>query len=521
VSKARLYARNLAANWIGYGANLAVMFFLSPFVVHALGDTRYGVWSLIMSLTGYLGLVELGTRAGLGRHINYYLGKNDIPRVNGIFNTAMLMFAAAGILLFVAAAVLGHFFGTFFPKVPDELVPRAQWVILIIAVNVWLGFPGAAFRQVLTAFDRFDLTNAVDLGVLLIRTAGTVVVLLQGGGLVELAIVQTVSSAVGVLGVYAFGKREFPALALRPRLASLPDFRELFGFSIWSFVGSVAMDLLYMTDVIVIAALLGPEQVTFYAIGGMLIIHMRGLLSQATSVLSPQMIKDCAREDYYSLKNLFQKGSTLAMAVSIPILVGFIFFGKDFIVLWMGPRFAVSYPILLILTLSQFPTVAFVMGGPIYAGFHKVRLAALVTLLQGVINLGLSLAFVMVWNMGIQGVAWGTFYPRVAFAFVGGYLALHFARMSLGRFLLAEGWRWLLAIGLFSAVCWAGASIPVESTWLSFFLRVGAVALLYVPIAWAVLLRREDKKRLMDYVADRLPGRANVKVGRPFDATDK
>ena len=519
MSKARIYARNLAANWIGYGANLAVMFFMSPFVVHTLGDTRYGVWSLIMSLTGYLGLVELGTRGGLGRYINYYLGKEDVPRVNGTINTAMFMFAGAGVLLTVAAVILAAFFGTFFPKVPDELVPRARWVILIIAVNVWLGFPGASFRQVLHAFDRFDLRNAVDLVVLAIRTGGTVAVLLYGGGLLELAIVQTASSAVGVVGVYGFSKRVFPQLRLRPALASVGHFRELFGFSIWAFIGSIAMKLLYATDSIVIAALLGPEHVTFYAIGGMLIIRMRDVLSQATSVLSPQMIKDCAREDYYSLKNLFRKGSTLSMAVSIPILVGFIFFGREFLILWMGPKYAVSYPILLILTLSTFPAVAFVMGGPIYAGFHKVRLAALVTLAQGVINLGLSLAFVMVWNMGIVGVAWGTFYPRVTFAFVGGYLAMHFARMSLARFLLAEGWRWLLAIGLFSGICWAGASLPVESTWTSFFLRIAGVMILYAPIAWAVLLRREDKKRLLDYVASRLPWRGKAKVGPSVDAT--
>ena len=159
------------------------------------------------------------------------------------------------------------------------------------------------------------------------------------------------------------------------------------------------------------------------------------------------------------------------------------------------------------------------MGVPIYAGFHKVRLAALVTLLQGVINLGLSLAFVMVWNMGIVGVAWGTFYPRVAFAFVGGYLAMHFARMSLGRFLLAEGWRWLLAIGLFSGICWGGAGLPVESTWTSFFLRIAGVMILYAPIAWAVLLGREDKKRLLDYVASRLPWRARIDVDHAADAT--
>ena len=46
MSKARIYARNLAANWIGYGANLVVMFFLSPFVVHSLENAGHGVWFL-------------------------------------------------------------------------------------------------------------------------------------------------------------------------------------------------------------------------------------------------------------------------------------------------------------------------------------------------------------------------------------------------------------------------------------------------------------------------------------------
>ena len=60
MSRARIYARNLFANWVGYGANLLVMFFMSPFVVHTLGDGTYGLWSLLMSITGYLGLVDVG-----------------------------------------------------------------------------------------------------------------------------------------------------------------------------------------------------------------------------------------------------------------------------------------------------------------------------------------------------------------------------------------------------------------------------------------------------------------------------
>src|SRR5580765_5542459 len=57
-----VYLRSLVTNWVGYAANVVVAFFLSPFIVHTLGDSGYGVWSLLMSIVGYVGLIDLGVR---------------------------------------------------------------------------------------------------------------------------------------------------------------------------------------------------------------------------------------------------------------------------------------------------------------------------------------------------------------------------------------------------------------------------------------------------------------------------
>jgi hypothetical protein len=63
MSRARVYLRNITANWVGYGLNLVVMFFMSPFVVHTLGDERYGVWALQVTLTAHMGLQQGGMEA--------------------------------------------------------------------------------------------------------------------------------------------------------------------------------------------------------------------------------------------------------------------------------------------------------------------------------------------------------------------------------------------------------------------------------------------------------------------------
>src|SRR2546427_3011707 len=67
VQGARFQLRNVLSNWGAFAFAAVVNFALAPVVVHALGDTAYGVWSLLVSLTGYLGLLDLGVRGAVTR----------------------------------------------------------------------------------------------------------------------------------------------------------------------------------------------------------------------------------------------------------------------------------------------------------------------------------------------------------------------------------------------------------------------------------------------------------------------
>ena len=465
MSNLRKYARNLAANWIGYFANLAVVFFLSPFVVHSLGEVGYGVWSLLVSLTGYLGLVEMGTRAGLGRHITFYLGKGDIPKVNGFLNTAMLIFLVTGVVLLLAASVLGAFFPALFNKIPDELIGSARMAIYLTALNLWLSFFSAAFTQIIVAQERFDFANAVNLGVLAIRTAGTVAALKMGGGIVELAAVQVVSSVAGVAACWWLARRVLPQMRLDLRLASRSHFRELFGFSVWSFVSGVAMQILYLSDTVIIGLLLGPAMVTFYAIPSMLILYSRGIVGECAAVFTPQILKICAQEDWEGLRHIILRSSNLVMAIGIPLIAGLSLYGRDFTRLWMGPQFDISYPVLVILAFAQLTSMGTMSLASIYAGLNRVRLGALLTIAQAVASLTLTLALLLIWHWGIEGVAWGAFVTRTAFGPIGGWFALRWIRFPGVAFLRGPVLRWTAALALLSLVLLAVEALWAASGW--------------------------------------------------------
>jgi O-antigen/teichoic acid export membrane protein len=508
MSRAKIYLKNLAANYVGYGANLLVMFFMSPFVVKALGDVEYGVWTLMISLTGYLGLVELGTRAGIGRYINYYLGKQDIQSVNAIISTGLAILAGVGVVLGVTSAVIALSMHLIFPKIPVELLHTARSVSFLIAANLWVAFLSVPFKQVLQAFERFEISNGVDLLVLVVRSTGTVVVLLAGHGLVALAEVQLVSSVLGLIGVYWTAHRVFPNLRVRISLVSWYRFRELFGFSVWAFAGDVAWKLLYSADNIVIAILLGPKWVTYYSVGGILLIRARELVSQAISIFVPQMLKDCACNDWPALRIAFRRGSNLSMAVGILVFVGMIAFGREFLILWMGPEFDISYTILLILAVSSLPAVAFSVCGAIYEGLNRVRLSAILTLLQGLANLGLTLLFVLSFDMGIKGVAWGTFYPRIGFSILCGIIAMRWIHIPIVAFYAKVVSRWLLLAVVFLAVCWTIDSVGEPGHWMTFFGKVAAACAAYLPLAWLILPEKQDRAWFIAKLTDKLSRRA-------------
>lgn len=62
MSRLNELVKNIGSNWIAFATSILTAFFLSPFIVHHLGDIAYGVWTLVISLISLLGLLDLGMR---------------------------------------------------------------------------------------------------------------------------------------------------------------------------------------------------------------------------------------------------------------------------------------------------------------------------------------------------------------------------------------------------------------------------------------------------------------------------
>src|SRR5436305_13251233 len=97
--------KNVSSNWFALGLNVLVGIFLSPYVLHHLGDEAFGLWVLIFSLTGYYGIFDFGIRSSLVRYVSKFEATGDKDQLSRLINTSLFTYTCVGVFLMLLTVV--------------------------------------------------------------------------------------------------------------------------------------------------------------------------------------------------------------------------------------------------------------------------------------------------------------------------------------------------------------------------------------------------------------------------------
>lgn len=488
---------NILTNWAAFIVGTAITLVLSPIVVHALGDVRYGVLGVIGSVVGYLGLLDLGMRVGVTRFVARHHATGDQVALNRVLTTTFGMFAAAG----AVAIVIGVLLGLALPRwadIPADLARESSGAIVIGAVTVGVGLLGGVFGGNLAGRQQFALANLIDLGTEVVRAVAVVLVLRAGGGLIAISLVQL--GAVGTRGILylAASRRLQPGLRVSRADWDLATLREMFLFSSYTMILHACGIVIFSTDAMVIAALMPVAQVTIFTIAANLGQAALQVLGGVSRVAYPLISARQATGGTSGTTGLVRDSVRLSTIIVLPIVVSFLVRGPTFIKLWMGPEYGgPSGQVLQILALGlcAFASYQVLASNIIALNLHRGLVVPFV--FEALANLGTSLA--LGYFLGVTGVAWGTTLPRVALAL--GF-APWFARRTLGlgvREYAMHAWIRPLA----SMLPFGVASALIELFWpapnlVVFFAQVALALPLAVLGAWVVGLEERERSRSIE-----------------------
>jgi O-antigen/teichoic acid export membrane protein len=486
----RIILRNIFSNWTGYLITILVGFFLAPFVLHHLGNTGYGVWTLVLSLTGYFGLLDLGIRSSVGRFVARHVALCDADKVNRTVSTAMTILSCGGLLALLATAVIELNFDRF--KVGADLQGTAKAALLVAGIQIACSLPLGVFGAVLVALERFDIMTGVTIAGAVTRAALIVVFLKSGHSLIAMA---SIALVVGVAEYTAMGisaKALYRPLAISRRFVDRAAGKELMNFGMYRFVWTIANQLIFYTDSLVIGMFLGASDITFYAIAGSLITYGRNIVSLATDPLYPMATRMDSKNDREGLRQLQILGTRIGLLVGLPLCLGLVFLGKQFISLWMGPQYAWSASILIVLTIPQFSSMSQYVSALVLAGMARHKILAYVALGEGIANLALSI--VLVRRIGAIGVAWGTVIPHlISTTVVIPFYTLRTLKLSVRTYVIQGFLRPILCAIPVAALCYGFSQYVETPTWLTFGSEVAVVGVVLAITGYFICLTTEQQ----------------------------
>jgi O-antigen/teichoic acid export membrane protein len=400
--------KNVGSSWFSLGLNVLVGLFISPYILHRLGDAAFGLWVLVFSITGYYGLFDLGIRSSIVRYVAKYSANSENDELNRLVNTALFSYSGIGatalLLTFVGSVYVDSIF-----RVPADFHNTARLLLLMVGTAVSLGFPLGVFGGILEGLQRFYVLNFTNVCSTLIRALLIVIALQHGKGLLTVALITVTLPLLGNLVNGTIVLRILP-LHFHPRYLNRSSFKRIASYSGPTFMIIIASRLRFKTDAMVIGTFLSSAAITYFAIGSRLVDYMGEVVSSLAQIFIPMSSQSDAIGDSEQLKKIFIAGNRACALIVLPIAASLVILGKSVIEVWVGARYiATSYPVLLMLVIPTATMLAQSACGRVLFGMAKHRILALAILLEGITNLILSI--VLVRPFGILGDAAGTAIP--------------------------------------------------------------------------------------------------------------
>ena len=389
----------------GMRAVMAVsVLILTPYLYRELGAAGFGTWSVVFVIANIFTLIETGFARGVSQVVARQLGEGDRAAVSETVGTSVVLLGMLGVF----AAAVSIAIGVFLPGLAADSAEHAFTVgMVVLGIERLIYFPLSAYAAALVGYQRYDLYNFGNALNAAAYTIGAIVAVEAGGDV--LAVIVTFAAAhmlMGVVNVVSM-RRTDVRLAVHPRLGDAVRRRGLTRFSSYVLLAESMTFIGQRMDTLVIAAIRGAAAAGPYAAVLKLQTGLQSLTLPVVYQLMPMVSDLWARGRSSEVGRRFGLATRIVLQVTLPPAAALALFSADTIDLWLGKGTPeVAEAILVILMFVQIVMLTAAPAEQILVGIGRVRAVGLLTLVEGISNLAVSI--VLVYLYGAIGAAVGT-----------------------------------------------------------------------------------------------------------------
>lgn len=398
-------------SYVSIAINTIIQLLYTPLLIRMLGQSEYGLYSLTVSIIGYLTIMDLGFGNAIIVYTAKYRAQNkaeEEKKLHGMFN---IIFKAIGLVALIFGLILFLNVDLIFGgKLSSIELHKMKIMMLILSVNLFITFYFAIYSSIISAYEKFTFQKVIAILQSIMKPLIMIPLLFLGFKSIALCFVVTFANIIVVLSNYLYCNRK---LGVNARFVGFDGtlFKTIIGYSIWLFLTAIVDKINWSVDNFVLGAVSGTIAVSIYAIAATINQMFINLSTAISSVLLPKISKLVAKfskspDLSRKLSDEWIKVGRLQFIIIFLATSGFFLFGKQFIIWWAGKGFTESYYVALLLILPALFSLIQNLGLSIMQALNKFKFKAISTFVMSVFNIIISI--ILAKRYGAVGAACGT-----------------------------------------------------------------------------------------------------------------
>lgn len=362
----------------------------TPWMISIIGQSNFGLYTLATSLVTMV-TIDLGLSSAITRFISKYRAENDFENIKKFLGIAYKLFIVLAIIFLVSLTIVYFNVDRIFLKLRPDEIEKVKVLLSIAGLYAVVSFPFQPLDGLLVSGERFIFQKLTVLISKVLNVVLMVTALLMGYGLYSLVIVNAFSGIIIISFKLYFLKKNDPQ-QIEWKGFDTRMTREIFSFSLWVMVTSIAQRLILNITPSVLGITSGSREIAIFSAAMTIEGYVWTFATVFGGMFLPKVSKlifgDKGGPD--AIRDLMIKVGRIEFILLAAIVSIFIMAGRDFFLNWLGTDFEKSYLITVFLILPGLITVPQEIASTTLIASNQVKYNAFSKIIVAVLSISLS-----------------------------------------------------------------------------------------------------------------------------------
>lgn len=482
-------------NYVVIFLNTVVGLLYTPYMLRMMGQSEYGLYSLVASVIAYLTVLDLGFGNAIVRYTAKFRAEKKTEEQYEMFGMFFLLYLVIGFVAFGIGLGLYFNVGTLFGDTMTAVeLGRARIMMLLLVANLAFTFPMSIWGSIIQAYEDFVFQKSLNIIRIILNTVVMICLLHFGYKAVAMVVVQTIFNVLTLVVNFIYCRRKLNIhIYFRFKHFHWGFLKEVAIYSFWIFLNAIMDRVYWSTGQFVLGAMVGTAAVAVFAIA----IQLEGMYMQFSTAISSVFLPKvtamvATNRSRKEISDLFIRTGRIQYIVLAYILSGFIIFGRQFIELWAGAGYSDAYMISLLFFIPLTVPLIQNLGITILQARNEMKFRSVLYIIIALVSLAMQI--VLTRFFGGIGCAMGVSGALV----VGQILIMNVYYRRRQDLDIKTFWKEISKMSIIPIVLIISSMLVIRhffalDSWGKLILGIAAFSLVYIPLFFRFSMTDEER----------------------------